>query len=73
LLADLVRTPPKARTGNGSRLAYRFTTLSLPQLTPYFRVWYRSGQKAVPDVELSGLSLAVWFMETDARAIELCI
>ncbi len=34
-LADLVRTPPKARKGDGTRIAYRFTTLSLPELTPF--------------------------------------
>jgi len=68
LLADLVRTPPKARTGNGSRLAYRFTTLSLPQLTPYFWAWYRGGKKVVADIELSGLSLAVWFMDDGCKS-----
>jgi hypothetical protein len=34
-LADLVRTPPKVRRSNGKRLAYRFVTRSLPELTPY--------------------------------------
>ncbi len=61
-LAELVRTPPKARPGNGARVAYRFTTLSLPQLTPYYRAFYYGGEKVVPDVELEPLSLAVWFM-----------
>src|ERR671936_1792761 len=51
-VADLVGTPPKARPGNGSRVAYRFTTLSLPQLTPYYGAFYRGGRKAVPNVEL---------------------
>ena len=31
-LVNLVKTPPKARRGNGKRIAYRFTTLSLPEL-----------------------------------------
>jgi hypothetical protein len=39
-LVDLVGTAPKARTGDGSRVAYRFTTLSLPQLTPFYRAFY---------------------------------
>jgi hypothetical protein len=67
-LADLVRTPPKARIGNGSRLAYRFTTLSLPELTPYYRAWYRGGKKVVADMELSSLSLAVWFMDDGCKS-----
>src|SRR5947199_1907931 len=44
-LADLVRTPPKARKSNGSRIAYRFVTRSLPELTPYFRRFYGTGRK----------------------------
>jgi recombination protein RecA len=66
-LSDLVGTPPKARAGNGSRLAYRFTTLSLPQLTPYYRVFYCGGTKVVPDIELEPLSLAVWFMDDGCK------
>jgi LAGLIDADG DNA endonuclease family len=46
-LADLVRTPPRTRTGNGGRIAYRFVTRSLEQLTPYFRLFYGSGKKRV--------------------------
>jgi hypothetical protein len=67
-LADLVKTPPKARTGNGSRIAYRFTTLSLPRLTPYYRAFYSGGQKVVPDVRLEPLSLAVWFMDDGCKS-----
>jgi hypothetical protein len=67
-LADLVRTPPQARAGNGNRLAYRFTTLSLPELTPYFRAFYSSGVKGVLDVELDALSLAVWFMDDGCKS-----
>ena len=67
-LANLVRTPPKARFGNGSRFAYRFTTLSLPQLTPYWQAFYCSGKKVVPDVELDALSLAVWFMDDGCKS-----
>ena len=67
-LADLVRTPPKARTGNGARLAYRFTTLSLPQLTPYYVAFYCGRKKIVPDVVLEPLSLAVWFMDDGCKS-----
>src|SRR6266516_6996169 len=62
-LADLVRTPPKPRKGNGRRVAYRFVTRSLPLLTPYFRLFYGAGRKRVPKMELDPLALAVWFMD----------
>jgi hypothetical protein len=67
-LADLVRTPPRARRGNGGRIAYRFVTRSLEELTPYFRLFYGAGKKRVPDVELTQLTLAVWFMDDGSRS-----
>jgi hypothetical protein len=67
-LAELVRTPPKARRSNGKRIAYRFVTRSLPELTPYFRLFYGAGQKRIPELELSELTLAVWFMDDGCRS-----
>jgi hypothetical protein len=67
-LSTLVATPPKQRSGNGSRVAYRFVTRSLPELTPFFRLFYGSGRKMVPDVDLDPLSLAVWFMDDGSRS-----
>jgi hypothetical protein len=67
-LADLVRTPPRARTSNGGRIAYRFVTRSLPELTPYFQLFYGSGRKRVPELELTRLTLAVWFMDDGCRS-----
>ncbi|MGH2787914.1 MAG: LAGLIDADG endonuclease [Actinomycetota bacterium] len=67
-LANLVATAPKQRSGNGGRVAYRFCTRSLPGLTPYFRLFYSEGRKLVPDIELTALSLAVWFMDDGSRS-----
>ena len=67
-LASLVGTPPKLRNGNGGRIAYRFTTRSLPELTPFYRVFYPGGRKVVPEVDLTPLSLAVWFMEDGSKS-----
>jgi hypothetical protein len=67
-LADLVRTPPKEREGNGGRIAYRFVTRSVPALTPYYRLFYGSGRKCVPRLELPALALAVWFMDDGCRS-----
>jgi hypothetical protein len=67
-LEELVRTPPKARKSNGTRIAYRFVTRSLPELTPYFRLFYGTGRKRIPELELSELTLAVWFMDDGCRS-----
>jgi LAGLIDADG DNA endonuclease family len=67
-LANLVRTPPKARRSNGARIAYRFVTRSLPELTPFFRLFYGTGRKRIPELELSELTLAVWFMDDGCRS-----
>jgi hypothetical protein len=67
-LVNLVRTPPRERLGNGSRVAYRFVTRSLPELTPYYQLFYESGKKSVPEVELDPITLAVWFMDDGCRS-----
>jgi recombination protein RecA len=67
-LADLVATPPRERSGNGGRVAYRFVTRSVPALTPYYRLFYREGRKRVPTLELVPLALAVWFMDDGCRS-----
>ena len=67
-LADLVRTPPRIRKSNGGRIAYRFVTRSLPELTPYFGLFYGSGRKRIPELELTRLVLAVWFMDDGSRS-----
>ena len=67
-IAELVRTPPKRRLGNEGRVAYRFVTRSLPELTPYYRSFYGSGKKSVPQIKLDCLTLAVWFMDDGCRS-----
>jgi LAGLIDADG DNA endonuclease family len=67
-LAQLVSTPPRVRKRNGDRIASRFVTRSLPALTPYYRLFYEAGRKRVPEVELSPLALAVWFMDDGCRS-----
>jgi hypothetical protein len=68
-LTNLVSTPPKARKGNGARIAYRFTTRSLPELTDFYREFYSDKRKVVPkDLLLDPLSLAVWFMDDGCKS-----
>jgi hypothetical protein len=37
-------------------------------LTPYFRLFYGTGRKRVPELELTKLTLAVWFMDDGCRS-----
>ena len=68
-LANMVTTPPKTRKGNGTRIAYRFTTRSLPELTPFYKWFYSGERKIVPnDLVLDPLSLAVWFMDDGCKS-----
>ena len=67
-LENLVRTPPSVRRGNGSRLAYRFTTLSLLELTSIHDAFYHGRKKIVPPLELDSIALAVWFMDDGSRS-----
>ena len=67
-LAELVATPPKTRRGNGNRIACRFVTRSIPALTPYYLLFYANGRKEVPELQLTALSLAVWFMDDGCRS-----
>lgn len=68
VLRDLVGTPPAVRRGNGRREAYRFTTLSLPELTPYHRAFYSGSHKIVPTLNLTPLAIAVWFMDDGCKS-----
>ena len=67
-LENLVRTPPSPRRGNGCRLAYRFTTLSLAELAPIYDAFYRGRKKVVPALDLDQIALAVWFMDDGSRS-----
>lgn len=68
LLRSLVGTPPRQRSGNGGRIAYRFTTLSRPELTPYYWAFYRDNRKIVPMLKLTPLAMAVWFMDDGSKS-----
>lgn len=64
IFQQYILTPPKQRNGNGKRVAYRFTTRSLPVFTGYFLKFYKYGYKKIPDdIEIDELALAVWFMD----------
>lgn len=66
---EYVKTPPKSRHGNGKRIAYRFTTQSLPLFTEYYVKYYSGGKKEIPDdLILTPLILSVWFMDDGSKS-----
>lgn len=64
-----VLTAPKARKGNGSRIAYRFTTQSLPVFTEFYNRFYDNKRKIIPsDLQLDPQALAIWFMDDGSKS-----
>ena len=64
-----VLTKPKIRKNSGQRIAYRFTTRSLPVFTEYYQQFYSDGKKKIPkNLILDPLSLAVWFMDDGSKS-----
>lgn len=68
-LKQFVGTGPKVRKGNGKRLAYRFTTRSLPVFTSLYKQFFLNGKKKIPaKIVFSPLVLAVWFMDDGSKS-----
>jgi len=68
-LKNITVTPPKKRFGNKGRIAYRFTTRSLPELTKIYRRFYRGHIKVIPkSLKITDLSLAIWFMDDGCKS-----
>ena len=64
-----VLTAPKSRKGNGSRIAYRFTTQSLQPFTELRKQFYLDNRKIIPaELQLDPLALAVWFMDDGCKS-----
>lgn len=65
---NYILSSPKSRKGRGVRIAYRFTTRSLPIFTAYHSWFYVNGIKRIPNnLRLDPLSLAVWFMDDGTK------
>lgn len=71
VFANISKSAPKERKGNGSRIAYRFTTRQIPEMTDLMHLWYRQGGKTVPtDLILDPTTLAVWYMDDGSMCRE---
>ena len=68
VLKNVSASEPKSRKGNGQRIAYRFHSKQLPELSEFHRQFYGSGRKAIPAaIPLDPLILAVWYMDDGSR------
>ena len=71
VLSSISRSAPKERRGNGYRIAYRFTTRQMPEMTDLMHLWYREGKKIVPiEFALDPIALAIWFMDDGSMCRE---
>ena len=68
MLKSICRSGPKMRNGNGARIAYRFTTRQMTEITELFSAFYANGKKRIPDsIQLDPIMLAVWFMDDGSK------
>ncbi len=68
MLESICASGPRPRKGNGSRIAYRFTTRQHSELTQIFYSFYMNKVKRIPDrLVLDPIMLAVWFMDDGSR------
>ena len=68
---NYVDTKPKMRDSNGTRIAYRFTTKSLPVFTQFYNKFFRNHRKDIPEkLILTPLTLAIWYMDDGSRCDE---
>ena len=54
-----------------SLVSWRFSTISHPEITRYYKLFYPKGKKAIPSlinsILISPLTLAVWYMDDGSR------
>lgn len=67
-LRNLVKSPPKARDGEGGRIAYRFFTKQHPEITKLYQEFYQGREKIIPNLKLNPLIMAVWFMDDGSKS-----
>ncbi len=71
MLKSVCKSGPIQRKGNGTRIAYRFTTRQSKELTSLYQAFYQNGKKIIPEIlEIDPISLAVWFMDDGSRCRE---
>lgn len=67
VLENLTKSKPKMRLGKSNRVAYRFYTKQLPELTEIMNKFYLGNKKVIPEIKLDPITLAVWYMDDGSR------
>jgi hypothetical protein len=71
VLGDMAASPPRARKSNGKRIAYRFHSKQLQELTEFHKLFYGNGKKAIPGgIVLDPVMLSVWYMDDGSKCGE---
>lgn len=67
-LKNICLSPPKKRSSNNGRTAYRFFTKQHPYLTEMFYLFYNEKGKIIPsNIDIDKVTLAVWFMDDGSK------
>ncbi|MDP1688890.1 MAG: LAGLIDADG endonuclease [bacterium] len=68
ILRNICRSGPKMRKSNGNRIAYRFYSKQLPEITKLYKLFYQNKKKLIPSsLKLDPIILAIWFMDDGSR------
>lgn len=67
VLENLTKSKPKMRLGKANRIAYRFYTKQLSELTEIMNKFYVGNKKIIPEIKLDPITLAVWYMDDGSR------
>jgi len=71
VFSNISRSEPKERKGNERRIAYRFYTRQMPEMTNLMQLWYWKGKKTVStDLTFDPVTLATWFMDDGSMCRE---
>jgi len=68
VLENITVSPPKMRRTNEGRIAYRFYTKQLPELTELHRMFYKDKKKIIPNnLVLNSTILSIWYMDDGSK------
>ena len=68
ILKNITVSPPKKRKTNKGRIAYRFYTKQLPELTELYKIFYKDKKKIIPNnLVLNSTILSVWYMDDGSK------
>ena len=68
ILKNITKSAPKIRSCDNGRIAYRFYTRQLPELTKLYRMFYENKVKFIPEsLQLNPVILSTWFMDDGSK------